>query len=197
MNEVTNRQDAYSVRTYNIIDMGLTFSAMIRLFSKGSKENIHEKIVEDIAKVFKVDSKQEYDEVHASFCLWGNKNIVLAKRERNGKIIKKAGPASYGQMAKTFDVVMKVAIYYSHLPECESAQKIAPYLNAALDDPMMNMLKKHYPNDINPWPKYVEDVDKDTYIKLQMLVKKFIIDKHDNEIMSVQFDDIYWKFLNR
>jgi len=111
-------QDPEYIKRYNIIDMGLGFSAMIRNFVKGSKdvkgskEKLHGKIMEDIERIFMATTKATFDEIHATFCKWGVKNIVLAERVRDGKVIKKSGPASYGQIAKTLDVVLKVAIYY-------------------------------------------------------------------------------------
>jgi hypothetical protein len=47
------------------------------------------------------------------------------------------------------------------------------------------------------WPKTVEEVDEGKYKKLQDIVCQFIKDKHKDQIIPVQFDDIYWKQLNR
>jgi len=187
-------QDPEYIKRYNIIDMGLGFSAMIRNFVKGSKdvkgskEKLHGKIMEDIERIFMATTKATFDEIHATFCKCGVKNIVLAERVRDGKVIKKSGPASYGQIAKTLDVVLKVAIYYSYLPNCETAKILMPLLNAALDTEMMKMLGR---------PGTVEAVDEEKYFRLQEIVRQFIIDKHNGQIMPVQFDDIYWKQLNR
>lgn len=189
--------DAEEIRLHNIIDMGLTFSAMIRLFKKGSKEILRENILAEARNVFEAKSEEHFIDIHSNFCDWGIKNIFLAEKKRNGRIIKKTAPASYGQIAKTFDVALKVAVYYSHLPNCEKSQEISGWLNSAVDTKMMAMLKKEYPEDIQLWPTTVEQIDSTTYMAIQKIVHKFIGEKHKGGIIPVQFDDIYWKELNR
>lgn len=188
MENLSDLNEAEEVKLRNIVDMGLTFSAMIRLFEKGSKEKLREKILVEVRNVFKVNSKDDYVNIHSDFCDWGVENILLAK---------KATAPSFGQIAKTFDVVLKVVVYYSHLPNCEKSRDIAGWLNAAVDTKMMAMLKRDYPNDIRPWPTTVEKVKKNTYMKIQGIVRKFIAEKRSDVILPVQFDDIYWRLLNR
>lgn len=62
---------------------------------------------------------------------------------------------------------------------------------------MMDMLKACYPLDLASWPKTIEQVDVTTYKSIQAIVRKFIVEKHDEIIIPVQFDDIYWRKLNR
>ena len=190
-------QNTEDIKLYNVTDMGLGFSAMLRNFVEDSKKKLHSKIIEDIEKIFTTSTKTDFDELHAAFCIWGVDNVVLAERKRKEKIIKKSGPARYGQIAKTLDVVLKVTIYYAHLPNCTTAKRIMPLLNAALDNRMMRMLKKNYKDQLSVWPKAVEEVDEEKYFRLQEIVCQFIKEKHDDQIMPVQFDDIYWKQLNR
>jgi len=197
MKDQSELDDPEEIRLRNIIDMGLTFSAMIRLFERGSKRKLRKKILAEVRRVFETESEKSFVDIHSDFCEWGVKNILLAEKKRSGRIIKKVTPPSYGQIAKTFDVVLKVAVYYSHLPNCERSREIAKWLNAAVDTRMMTMLKKSYPKDIQPWPTTVEQVDKNTYMTMQKIVRKFIKEKHHNSIMPVQFDDIYWNALNR
>lgn len=197
MKEQSNLNVPEEIRLYNIVDMGLTFSAMIRLFEKGSKKKLHRKLLTELRNIFETESKERFISIHSNFCHWGTKNIQLAEKKRKGQIIKKSSPASYGQIAKTLDVVLKVAVYYSHLPSCEKSQEISEWLNAAVDTKMMAMLKKHYPEDIKPWPTSIEQTNKTTYTQIQEIVRKFIKEKHNNHIMPVQFDDIYWRELNR
>lgn len=194
---MSNMQDREYSKKYNIIDMGLGFSAMIRLFQKGSKEKLHRKIMEDIERIFRASGKADFDKIHAAFCKWGVGNIVLAEKKKDTKVIKESGPASYGQIAKTLDVVMKVAIYYSYLPNPKAAPTLMPFLNAAVDDMMMQMLRKDYENQLTEWPRTLEEVNERKYNKLQDIVRQFIKDRHNGQIMPVQFDDIYWKQLNR
>ena len=188
---------ARETRLYNIIDMGLTFSAMIRLFQKGSKERLHERILVEGRNVFEAKSEEQFMDIHSRFCDWGIEEILLAEKKRGGRVVKEATEATYGQIAKTFDVTMKVVIYYSHFPSCEKSRELSKWLNAAVDTKMMTMLKKDYQKDLQSWPATVQEVDKTAYKAIQRIVRRFIKDKHNNSIMPVQFDDIYWKTLNR
>lgn len=192
--KLNNPQDA---RLHNIIDMGLGFSAMIRLFAKDSKKKLRPRLLTDIQKIFGAESERHFKDIHASFCDWGTNNITLAERRKGGQVVKRAGPASYGQIAKTLDVVLNVAVYYCHLPNCEKSQEISGWLNAAVDTKMMALLKKCYPQDIRPRPATIHQVDRSAYMALQEIVRKFIREKHKGSITPVQFDDIYWEALNR
>jgi hypothetical protein len=187
------------VRFRNIIGMGLDFSSMIRLFKRGSETKLWEKIVEDCGpRIFKAKSKEEFNEIHEEFCRWGSGNIALAqKRTRNGRIIKK-GAATYGQIAKTFNVALKVAVYYCHLPDCQRSAEIVEWLHAGVDTRMMAMLKKRlkgkHPEYFEDWPEAVKDVNSEKkYLELQEVVRIFIREKHDEKLrLPVQFDDVYW-----
>jgi len=190
----TNIED---IRFKNIIGMGLDFSSMIRLFEKGSENELWTKIVNDIApRIFQAQSEAEFDVIHDEFCNWGMKNITLAEKKRKGRIIKKRGPARYGQIAKTLDVTLKVAVYYSHLPNLQKYTEIMEWLHAGIDTRMMKMLRKNYSDDIQEWPTTVEEVDKTKYLALQEIAQKFIRDKHPGKMLLVEFDDKYWYELN-
>lgn len=183
----------------NIIDMALDFSAMMRLFEKGTKYKIKENLLEEIKQLSKIKTETEYQKFHDNFCDWGSKNIVLTQRRNRstGKITKKSGMASYGQMAKILDVVLHVVIYYAHYPNNKQAQTMSKWLNPALDNEMMKFLKRYYRNNITPWPVSIEQVDKTTYGSLQEIVRKFIREQRNGDILPIQFDDIYWEALNR
>lgn len=183
------------VRMQNIFDMGLGFTSMIRVFKKGSKLVLWKRLVHgEGTAIVKVKSKEEFDDLHAKFCDWGTKNITQAERRRDGRIIKPEAPASYGQIAKTLDVVLKVAVYYSHLPDCETAGRISKWLDAAVDTQMMAKLAEYYPDAIgSPWPTSVEEVDSAAkYLAIQKVVHRFIEERHNGSITPVQFDDKYW-----
>lgn len=79
---------------------------MIRLFEKKSKEKLRARILGDVQNVFGATSKEHFRDIHAGLCTWGTNNITLSQRWKNGQVIKRAGSASYGQIAKTFDVMM-------------------------------------------------------------------------------------------
>ena len=198
MEDILKLNDARVAKLHNIIDMGLGFSAMMRLYDTGSKAKFRTRILTEVEKIFHAECKEDLQAIHSDFCHWGENNITLAEKKRkDGRIIQEAGPASYGQIAKTLDVVLSVAIYYCHLPNCEKSRQISGWLNAAVDTKMMAYLKRHYPKAITPWPTTIKQVNNSTYIRIQDTVSKFINDKHDNSITPAQFDDIYWEALNR
>jgi hypothetical protein len=185
------------VKLRNIVDMGLSFAAMMRVFNEGSKTKLQNKIISEIENVFKVRTEQELKTIHANLCNWGMDNIKTAARKKDGKIVKPVGTASYGQIAKTLDVVFGVVIYYCHLPDSSRAQTISKWLYAAVDTKMMNFLKNKYRNDIKVWPTTIEQVDRHLYLAIQSTVRKHIELEHDGKITPIEFDDIYWEALNR
>ena len=177
------------VRLNNIITMGIGFSAMTRLFKKGSKKNLHKSILEVAKELFEAKSKEDYDRIHSKFC-----------NDKVGKIkLAKGGTAKYGEIAKTLDVVMRVAVYYAHLPDCRRACKLTEWLNAAVDTKMTDYLnrylrKKHSKERL----KTATNVkDEKEYRRIQEVVKDFIREKHPDKISPAQFDDIYWRCLNK
>jgi hypothetical protein len=189
--------DPNEIRFHNIIGMGLDFSSMIRVFEKGSEDRLWNKLVHGTAqKIFNTQSKDEFNLAHREFCDWGTKNIYLAERKKNGRIIKQRKLASYGQIAKTLDVTLKVAVYYSHLPDLQKYKRIMAWLNAGVDTRMMEMLSKQYPDLIRPWPSTVGEVDRASYLTIQEGVLKFINQEHGGKLLPVEFDDIYWYKLN-
>jgi len=187
-------KDAPEAKLSNTIDMGLGFSGMIRLFKHDEKRKLQEKLCSDIQKVFKAESEAEFKGIHSRFCKWGTREMILAKKKGKEETVH----ASYGQIAKTLNVVLKVTVYYCRLPNCKKSEQISRWLDAAVDTEMMKFLKKHYPEDIRRWPTTIKGVDGSAYMKIQETVHKFIKEKYIGNITPVQFDDIYWNaFKNR
>jgi len=187
--KIIDPETVASIRLKNIIDVGLTASAMIRLFEQGTKEKkLRGPILKTVAKIFEAKSEAEFKRIHSAFCQRGTSEITLARKNKF---------ASYGQIAKTLDVVLKVAVYYCHLPECEKSKELSGWLNAAVDTKMMTKLRKLYPKDLKPWPRTIEEVNRQNYDDIQRIVRKFIREEHQDSITPVQFDDYYWRELNR
>jgi len=186
--------DSRTAKIHNIVDMSLGFSSMIRLFEEGSKGKLRDMILNELPKILGTKSKDQYMELHSNFCRWGTKNIVLVKKTKGGEIVKPRRPASYGQIAKTIDVVMNVVVYYCHLPNSNRSAQISKWLNAALDTKMMGYIK---PSGAVGWPSSIEQVDETIYETLQEVVANLIETKHDGNISHVEFDDVYWEGLNR
>ena len=191
-----NIKIAEEIKQKNVIDMGLTFSAMIRLFEKDTKQKIACKLYEELQNIKDVKTLEEFNEFHNNFCAWFTKNIKTAQKERDNKIIKTPGYALYGHAAKLIYVVLKVYVYYSSLPDKETAVVILPFMNTAIDTPILNHLKRKFPKETIQ-AKTVEQIDQILYGKLQSLIKKEIITEFNNDIIPAQYDDIMWNRLNR
>lgn len=181
----------------NIVEMALGFSAMMRLFQEGSKQKLKLKIMNTLTDIYEAKTKEQFDDAHESFCNWGVENIRLTERREKGIIVKESGPASYGQIGKTFSVVLSVIIYYCHLPTRDEAMEISKWLHAAVDTKMMKHLKKLYPDHIKPWPSTIKEVKCEQYFAIQEAVNKLIQERHCGDVMPVQYEDIYWEALNK
>ena len=193
---MSNQAIAETIKKRNIIDMALTFTAMIRVFEKKSKVRITNKLYELSEKLEDVRTKEQFEEIHSEFCHWFVAEIRTAERILKNQIIKEAHPASYGHAAKVFDIVMKVYVYYSQLPTKSAADLLIPWLHAGVDTPMMKDLNSRFPSDAVS-SQTVEQVDKKAYEKLQLLVQRDISESFNGEIIPVQFDDVMWNKLNR
>jgi len=184
------------IKQKNVIDMALTFTAMIRLFEKGSKPRIAEKLYEEFQKLEKIGDISEFKVFHRGFCDWFTSNIKTAQKIRNNIIIKKSSLAHFGHAAKLLDVSLKVYVYYSNLPNKNEAEKLLPLINTAIDNPILTHLKNSFPSEVIS-AKTVEQIDESTYEQLQGLIRKDIQKNFNNEILPTQYDDIMWNRLNR
>jgi len=78
----------------------------------------------------------------------------------------------------------------------DTAKALLPFLNTAIDNPILKHLKKSFPGD-HILAKTVEQIDENSYEKLQNLIKLDIRKKFNNDILPTQYDDIMWNRLNR
>ncbi len=193
---IENSPNAAEIKRKNVIDMALTFTAMIRLFEKGSKPKIAGKLYEEFQGLERITNIAEFQAFHRGFCDWFTNNIKTAQKERNNIIIKKSGYALYGHAAKLLDVSLKVYVSYSSLPNMYTAEKILPFLNTAIDNPLLDHLKNSFPNE-NVTAKTVEQIDEREYEILQKLIRSDIKTNFNNDILPTQYDDIMWNRLNR
>ncbi|MBN1602193.1 MAG: hypothetical protein JW915_11330 [Chitinispirillaceae bacterium] len=176
-----------TAKMHNIINMALQFSSMFRLFEPGSKTRFKEKLLSQFNEILSSNSKKQFNDIHSSFCEWGSQKIYLTKK-------KKDGVASYGQIAKTLNVVLKVTVHYCQLPESNQAMRLSKWLHAAIDTKMMKYIR---PVGVAGWPISIAQVDKNSYEKIQEVVVSIIAREHMGNITPVEFDDIYWDALNR
>jgi hypothetical protein len=178
-------QEARAALTKNIIEMGLAFSVMTRVFSKGSSAAILKRLEQSLTKLDRVDDKTEYDRFHADFCDWFTQSIRTAERKLKNGQTKPSRECSYGQAAKVLDISAKVYVYYCAQPSPEAARRLVPMLHAALDTPMMCRLGVSVT---------LQEVDRKVYEDLQTRVTREI---GESEILPVQYDDTMWRRLQR
>jgi len=198
MNDSINIQGrADKVKRQNIIEMAVSFSAMGRVFEKGSTEKIKTKIEDCLEDFLKLNSKQDYSNKHIEFCEWFTRNIKTAEKQKNGVLIKNTQYASWGQAAKVIDIVLKVCIYYCELPSYEASLKILPWLNGAIDTQILTDLKTRHNSSIFLTTFTIESIDRSKYGELQKMIYSDIESKYNGSIFPVQYDDIIWRELNR
>lgn len=180
----------------SIVEIGVTISAMLRLFEIGSKQKIVSKLFDDLHELEKINTLADFELFHKRFCDWFTSNIKTAQRTRNKKIVSESRFASYGHAAKVLDVALKVMVYYSGLPNKKDAERILPLLNCAIDTQLLNYLKAKFPSE-NISATTVESIDRNTYVRLQELIRADIGRKFNDSILPPQYDDITWYELNR
>ena len=191
------KEKAEKVKIQNIIDMAVSFSAMMRVFEKGSAEKIKTKLNNRINEFLYFDTEEEYHEKHKQFCEWFIADIKTAERKKDGKIIKRSQYASWGHASKVIDIVLKVCVYYCNLPSVELSSKIVPWLNGPIDTPIMGDLKNRFPSPLISQINTIEDIDRTKYDELQKRIRIDIKGSFNDKIFPVQYDDIKWRELNR
>ncbi len=191
-----NSSFALEIKQKSVIDMALTYTAMIRLFEKGSKSKIANKLYEEYQRLDKIINRTDFEIFHEGFCDWFTSNIKTTERKKNNRITKKSHYALYGHASKLLDVSLKVYVYYTSLPDKCTAETLLPFLNTAIDNPLLKYLRKSF-TDEGIFTNTVEQIDKKIYKKLQGLIRCDIRSKFDNKILPTQYDDIMWYFFNR
>ncbi len=187
------QEEANAIKIKMIVDMAITFSAMNRVFEKGSKQKIANKLEKSLGLLVSVQNKDEFEKIHSDFCNWVVNNVGKSKKNKSDW---NNVAASYGQAAKLFNVVTKVYVYYCSLPSCETTAILIPLLHAAIDTKMMNHLRNRYSEE-NFKAGTIESVDEAEYNVIRKLVMMNIKDEFNNLILPVHYDDIMWYRINR
>ncbi|MCL5745571.1 MAG: hypothetical protein M1541_16875 [Acidobacteria bacterium] len=178
-------QQALDAKIKNIIELGLDFSAMTRVFAGGSYDSIVERLEGFVSKLRCVGHKEEYEHLHAEFCQWFTERVCTARKQFKNGTSRPSCACSYGQAAKVLDVAAKVYVYYCGLPSAEIANRLIPLLHAALDTKMMEHLGVS---------ASLLEIDRRAYADLQARAVRAI---GDSGIHPVQYDDVIWRRLNR
>jgi hypothetical protein len=187
---------ANDTKRLNIIDMSLTYTAMMRVFAVGSKVRIAKQFAIFCETLRDVKSAELYETHHKTFCAWFVANIKTAEKSLKNKKTKISAPASYGQAAKVLDIAAKVYVHYCNMPDPTTAPKILPFLHGAIDTPILDHLKESFRNVVID-AATIEGINEDGYKILQGLVRRDIQRRYDGKILPVAYDDIMWNQLNR
>lgn len=174
---------AEEARVKNVVEIALMFSAMARVFERGSTSRIRRVVEETLAKL---QEGVVYNKCHDEFCRWFTQTIKNAKTKR---------AASWGQAAKVIDVALKVCVYYCHLPSEEMSQRIVPMLNAAIDTPLLKDLKRRHRGFSGI--STLAAIDRRSYEKLQETIRLEIKQLIAGRVFPVEYDDMKWRELNR
>ncbi len=190
------KQKAEKVKKENVIDMAVTFTAMIRVFEKDSKASIVKLLKDSFARLSDVKTQADYDKIHSEFCQNFSKKIRTAEKKLKNGTIKISRPASFGHAAKVIDIAIKVYVHYSNLPNIDTSLSITPFLKGAIDTPILSYLKNKYARE-DILATNIELIDRKQYEALQGLIDKDIKEQYCNSILPVEYDDILWTKLNR
>jgi hypothetical protein len=181
---------------HNILEMALGFTAMIRVFSPGSNQQITGKLSEFVAVLHQIQNAVDFEDRHREFCSWFCDNIRTAEKRLARGAIKPSVPASFGQAAKVLDISLKVIIHYCAMPSTDVAHRLLPFLHGAIDTPILAYLRQR-PSDTKIIATRIAEIDEDAYRVLQLLLKRDLDMNHADEISPVEYDDILWRRLNR
>ncbi|MBN2058919.1 MAG: hypothetical protein JW882_00765 [Deltaproteobacteria bacterium] len=186
-------EPAEIAKKQNIIDMAVTFSAMMPLFQERSADLIKEKLADLFEGLDRIDSDEDFRKIHTGFCKWFVKVIRLAKTEE---------PSSYGHAAKVIDLALKVYIYYCKMPSPAKAESLIPRLNGVIDTPILRYLFKKLENISREAfiPHYlwtIKMIENKDYDLLQKVIRQDLRDSFDDNIFPVQYDDIMGRRLDR
>jgi len=106
--------------------MALGFTAMMRIFSEGSKPQIEQRLEDLLRNLENVNTRGEYEARHRGLCVGFTREIQTAGKKMKNGGVRPGQPASYGQGAKVLDIAIKVYVYHCPQPNAEIARRIEP-----------------------------------------------------------------------
>ncbi len=62
------QKDPEKVKSDNVIDMAVTFTAMVRVFESGSKEKIVSMLKKSFTSLDSIKTEKNYRDLHKQFC---------------------------------------------------------------------------------------------------------------------------------
>jgi hypothetical protein len=151
---------------------------MGRVFEHNSSRLINRMLQKVLSRL----GKEDYEEVHSSFCGWFMRTIKTTSGSR----------PSYGQAAKVLDVALKVIVYYCYMPQASIAAKLVPRLHSPIDTPIMLYLKRKY--YVGKGLFTLSHINEDAYKQLQSFLKR---EAKEAGCSAIEYDDTLWRRLNR
>ncbi|MFH1978636.1 MAG: hypothetical protein ABIJ92_04895 [Candidatus Aenigmatarchaeota archaeon] len=166
----------------HIIDLAIGIPSIIRMCERGASVVIENKFDPLLNKLIPVKSKIDLDKIREEFCRWAESNIKQCKS-------KEVRLVSWGQAAKIFDVGLKVCVYYCHLPDNNTANRISPFLNCPIDEQIQSVLVRNGLLDKNT---RLKKMGKEHYEKIQYAVredmKTLVGVRH-----PIEYDEVNWE----
>lgn len=178
------KEKAQEAKIKNIVGIATAYPSMARVFKGGSMEKIKPRVEEFLRKLKDMCTEEEYHKQHEEFCRWFTRTIRQAKTQRS---------ASWGQAAKILDVGLKVCVYYCSLPSERVVERVLPWLNPAIDTPLLKDLKRRYGFS---GASTLAEIDREKYEELQKIIRTDIERSFNGKVYPVQYDDIKWRELN-
>ena len=179
---------AEKARTTAILHMAFDFASMARTFKKGTKDKFLRRVRAMLPRLAHVESEDEFDTLHAEVCRWGCRSFRPSHAGRPR--------ASYGQVAKTLNVVLKVVVYYCGLTRPTPGE--AP---VTLASPCHRQLHDEVPpaavqGRVPPGIQAIADVDRRSYTVLINLAARDAVENLGGKLHPVQWEDIVWSEVN-
>lgn len=175
-------------RITGILHMAFDFASMARTFEAETKDRFLRQVRPMLSRLADVKSPEEFNALHDGFCRWGGRTIRSSHAGHP--------PASYGQVAKTLNVVLKVAVYYCGLSGREQVERLVPWLHPAIDNPMMKYLRQRFRKRFPTGIKTIATVDRQAYQALVGLADLDIAERFEGGLFPVQWEDIVWTSVN-
>ena len=179
---------ADSARLTAILHMAFDFASMSRVFEKGSKAKFLKRVRKLLPDLASVATQGDFEALHDRFCTRGRSSL----RTSHGAHQR----ASYGQVAKTLNVVLKVVVGYCEMPERRQAERLLPWLHPAIDNRMMAYLEGQYTDEFPTGVKKIADVDKRAYRALLKLAAWDADDNQGGGLVPVAWEDVVWVEVN-
>src|SRR5260370_8207132 len=112
MLELEGQVDIRGKKRKNIIEMGLGYTAMIRIFSQKSKAKIEAKLEELFSHLAEISTRDDYESCHRSFCEWFTREVRTAEKNLSNGGLQPSQQSSSYPAAKVLHIANKVYVYY-------------------------------------------------------------------------------------